>query len=116
MGRTVQLSHSSPLRWVVSDSDGGLVYMGAETLTGPGIGIGASEKDGPLKEKRYQGIGEMKEDSSLNDVIRKGFGPDAGVTQNTPHCCYKRPAGREGSDGGSATPGGFLAASRYVLN
>ena len=67
----------SYLRKVAAVGDGRLAYIGGETLIGSGTGIGIREEDGPLKEKLDHAISEMKEDGSLNELIRKWLGPDA---------------------------------------
>ena len=42
-----------------------------------GTGVGVREDDGPLKDKLDQAISEMKDDGSLNALIRKWLGHDA---------------------------------------
>ena len=62
---------------IVSASDGRLVFVGDEVPLDMGTGIGVREGDEPLKEKLDHAIRDMKEDGSLNDLIRKWFGEDA---------------------------------------
>ena len=63
------------------------VNAGKLTLVGPrveldsGIGVGIREDDSDLKEKLDRTIGAMKEDGSLNALIKKWFGPDAETFQ-----------------------------------
>ena len=51
--------------------------LGAEILLDNGTGIGVREDDVGLREKLDGAIGEMKQDGSLNDLIRKWFGESA---------------------------------------
>ena len=46
-------------------------------MLGSGTGMGVREDDTKLKEKMDRATREMKEDGSLNDLIRKWFGEDA---------------------------------------
>ena len=62
---------------IVSSSDGKLVFVGDEVNLDLGTGIGVREGDGPLKEKFDHAIRDMKEDGSLNELIRKWFGEEA---------------------------------------
>ena len=62
---------------IVAESEGKLVFVGAEILLDKGTGIGMREDDVGLREKLDGAIGEMKQDGSLNDLIRKWFGESA---------------------------------------
>ena len=42
-----------------------------------GTGVGVREDDGPLRDKLDQAISEMKDDGSLNALIRKWLGQGA---------------------------------------
>ena len=54
-----------------------MVIVGPEVLIGHGVGIGVRESDVDLKETLDQAITSMKDDGSLNDLIREWFGPKA---------------------------------------
>ena len=54
-----------------------MVIVGPEVLIGHGVGIGILESDVDLKEMLNQAITSMKEDGSLNELIREWFGPNA---------------------------------------
>ncbi len=58
-------------------NEGKLAVVGADVALDSGIGIGVREEDGELKEKLDQAISAMKEDGSLNALIRKWFDEDA---------------------------------------
>ena len=47
-------------------------------MIGSGIGIGVREEDSGLRDKMDRAIGEMKEDGTLNALIEKWLGPEAG--------------------------------------
>ena len=55
----------------------GLAVVGPDVPLDSGIGIGVREDDGQLKEKLDKAITAMKEDGSLNALIRKWFDEDA---------------------------------------
>ena len=61
----------------MAESEGKLVFLGTEILLDKGMGIGVREDDVGLREKLDGAIGEMKQDGSLNDLIRKWFGESA---------------------------------------
>ena len=67
----------SYLQDIVAESQGKLVFVGTEILLDKGTGIGMRENDVGLREKLDGAIGEMKQDGSLNDLIRKWFGESA---------------------------------------
>ncbi len=58
-------------------SEGKLAVVGPDVPLDSGIGIGVREDDGELKEKLDDAITAMKEDGSLNALIRKWFDEDA---------------------------------------
>ena len=61
----------------MEESGGRLALAGPRVALDSGIGVGVREDDGGLRDKLDQAIGAMKEDGSLNDLIRKWFGDDA---------------------------------------
>lgn len=60
----------------VRNSDGALAIVGHSVFLDKGIGIGLREDDTELRDKLNNGIGEMKDDGSLNTLIRKWFDED----------------------------------------
>lgn len=66
------------LKNFVEDSGGGLTFVGPEvTFDGQEASIGVRENDGELKRRLNAALGTMKDDGSLNELIRKWFGEDA---------------------------------------
>lgn len=63
---------------IAADSNGELVMLANEVQLGGGVGIGLRETDTELKEKMNAAIQSMKDDGSLNTMIKKWFG-DAAV-------------------------------------
>ena len=61
---------------IVRQSGGALDIVGPSVFLDMGIGIGLREGDTELRDKLDNGIGEMKEDGSLNTLIRKWFDDD----------------------------------------
>ena len=61
----------------IAESGDRLTVVGPDVALDSGIGIGVREDDGELKDKLNQAIGSMKEDGSLNTLIRKWFDADA---------------------------------------
>ena len=61
----------------VEESGGALVFVGDDVPLGGGIGLGLRESDTELKAKFDAAIQSMKDDGSLNELIRKWFGDDA---------------------------------------
>ena len=61
----------------MAQSGGKLVIVGPEVMLDSGIGIGVREGDGELKDKLDRAIEAMKEDGSLNDLIKKWLDEDA---------------------------------------
>ena len=47
-----------------------------EVSLGGGVGMGIRESDGDLKATMNKAISSMKEDGSLNALIKKWFGPE----------------------------------------
>ena len=68
-------SHSY-LKDIIAASDGQLDFVGPILFLSQGAGIGVREGDEELRDKLNQAIGSMKEDGSLNDLIRKWLGED----------------------------------------
>lgn len=66
------------VRPYVEDSND-LIFVGEQVFLDEGIGVGLRQSDNDLREKLDAAITEMKEDGSLNDLIRKHFGEDAQV-------------------------------------
>jgi len=64
------------LRPVVEESGGELMFVGEDVQLGGGIGLGLRESDTELKEKLDAAITSMKEDGSLNELLKKWFGED----------------------------------------
>ncbi|MDM7458647.1 MAG: transporter substrate-binding domain-containing protein [Paracoccus sp. (in: a-proteobacteria)] len=64
---------------IVNESNGQLVWVeGFDTIDlGEGIGMGLRQSDNELRETFDAQITAMKEDGSLNELIRKWFGEDA---------------------------------------
>lgn len=63
---------------IAGDSGGALVLLANEVQLGGGVGIGLRESDTALKDKFNAAIQSMKDDGSLNALIKKWFG-DAAV-------------------------------------
>ncbi len=64
---------------IVEDSNGELMFVGDDVALGGGVGMGLRESDTELKAKFDAAITSMKEDGSLNAMIKKWFGDDAAV-------------------------------------
>jgi polar amino acid transport system substrate-binding protein len=64
---------------IVAESNGELVWAGEDVQLGGGVGMGLRESDTELKAKFDAAIQSMKDDGSLNELIRKWFGEDATV-------------------------------------
>ncbi|MEM9549780.1 MAG: transporter substrate-binding domain-containing protein [Pseudomonadota bacterium] len=64
---------------LVEDSGGDLVFAGEDVPLGGGVGLGLRESDGELRDKFDAAITSMKEDGTLNTMIKKWFGEDATV-------------------------------------
>ena len=61
----------------LAEHPGRLALVGPEVQLGGGVGIGVREGDEELKGKLNEAIAVMKDDGSLNALIRRWFGPDA---------------------------------------
>ncbi|TMM50845.1 transporter substrate-binding domain-containing protein [Sulfitobacter sabulilitoris] len=61
---------------LVEDSAGELMFVGEEVALGGGIGMGLRESDTDLKEKFDAAITSMKEDGTLNAMLKKWFGEE----------------------------------------
>ena len=64
---------------ILAESGGQFVWAGEEVQLGGGVGMGIRESDTELKAKFDAGITAMKADVSLNELIRKWFGPDVDI-------------------------------------
>jgi len=62
---------------IVAESGGELVWAGQDVQIGGGIGVGVRESDTELKATFDKAIQSMKDDGSLNAMIKKWFGEDA---------------------------------------
>ncbi|MSU88068.1 transporter substrate-binding domain-containing protein [Rhodobacteraceae bacterium 2CG4] len=62
---------------IVEQSGGELEFVGEDVVLGDGIGVGLRESDGELKQKLDAAITQLKEDGTLNTLIRKWFGDEA---------------------------------------
>ena len=67
----------SYLQDIVAGSDGALAFVGPEVPLDKGTGIGVREGDDELRQKLDEAIEEMKQDGSLDNLIRKWFGEEA---------------------------------------
>lgn len=63
----------------VNESGGELVWVGEPIPLGGGIGMGLRQSDTELKGKFDAAIQSMKDDGSLNELIKKWLGADATV-------------------------------------
>ncbi len=61
----------------IAANEGRLAVVGPDVPLDSGIGIGVREEDGDLREKLNAAISAMKDDGSLNALIRKWFDEDA---------------------------------------
>ncbi len=64
-------------REFVAARAGGLAIVGPTLMLDTGVGIGVREGDSRLRNRLNRAIAAMKEDGSLNALIRKWFGPEA---------------------------------------
>ncbi|NIZ15223.1 transporter substrate-binding domain-containing protein [Phaeobacter sp. HF9A] len=60
---------------IVAENDD-IVWVGEPVPLGGGVGVGVRETDGELKDTLNAAITEMKEDGSLNEMLKKWFGED----------------------------------------
>ncbi|MEM6636666.1 MAG: transporter substrate-binding domain-containing protein [Pseudomonadota bacterium] len=61
----------------IAEQNGDLMIVGDPVMLGGGVGMGVRESDGELKEKMDAAISAMKDDGTLNTMIKKWFGEDA---------------------------------------
>ena len=61
----------------IAENGDRLAVVGPDVMLDTGIGIGVRETDGSLKDKLDRAIDSMKEDGTLNDLIRQWFDEDA---------------------------------------
>ena len=64
---------------IAADSNGELVVLANEVQLGGGVGVGLRETDTALKDKLNAAIQSMKDDGTLNTMIKKWFGDEAVV-------------------------------------
>ncbi|MDR5655172.1 transporter substrate-binding domain-containing protein [Ruixingdingia sedimenti] len=62
---------------IVAESGGALVFVGEDVFLDEGIGVGLRKSDSELREKFDAAITSMKEDGTLNPLIKKWFGEEA---------------------------------------
>ena len=61
----------------IAENEGRLALVGSEVVLGSGTAVGVREGDGRLKDNLDRAIDSMKEDGSLNVLIKKWLGPEA---------------------------------------
>lgn len=64
---------------IAAESGGQLVLLETDIQLGDGVGMGLRESDTELKAKFDAAIQSMKDDGTLNPLIKKWFGDDADV-------------------------------------
>ena len=64
---------------IAAESGGALVMLANEVQLGGGVGMGLRESDTELKDKFNAAIQSMKDDGTLNTMIKKWFGEEAAV-------------------------------------
>lgn len=64
------------LKPIVEESNGELMFVGEEIQLGGGVGMGLRESDTELKGKFDTAIQAMKDDGTLNTLLKKWFGDD----------------------------------------
>jgi len=64
---------------IVAESGGALVFTGPEPQLGGGVGMGLRQSDKELTAKFDKAIQSMKDDGTLNAMIKKWFGDNAVV-------------------------------------
>ncbi len=62
---------------IVAESNGELTFAGEDVKLGGGIGMGLRESDSELKAKFDAAIQSMKDDGTLNTMLKKWFGDEA---------------------------------------
>ncbi|MCB2129834.1 MAG: transporter substrate-binding domain-containing protein [Rhodobacteraceae bacterium] len=65
------------LKPIVDESGGELVFAGDDVSIGGGVGMGVRESDTELKGKFDAAIQSMKDDGTLNELLKKWFGDEA---------------------------------------
>ena len=70
------LADGDYLSSIIAESNGEFANVG-EVSIGGGVGMGIRESDGELKAKMNAAISSMKDDGSLNALIKKWFGFEA---------------------------------------
>ncbi|WP_151717658.1 transporter substrate-binding domain-containing protein [Gemmobacter serpentinus] len=63
----------------VNESNGALMFVGEDVPLGGGVGMAFRQSDDELRGKFDAAIQSMKDDGTLNPLIKKHFGPDAKV-------------------------------------
>ena len=61
----------------IAESEGRLALVEPEVILGSGTAAAVREGDGRLKDNLDRAIDSMKEDGSLNALIKKWLGPEA---------------------------------------
>ncbi|MHA6262688.1 transporter substrate-binding domain-containing protein [Arenibacterium sp. CAU 1754] len=61
---------------LVEESNGELVFVGDPVPLGGGVGMGLRESDGELRDTFDAAITSMKEDGTLNELLKKWFGEE----------------------------------------
>ena len=64
------------LKPIVDGSGGALVYVGEPIPLGGGVGAAFRDSDDALREQFDAAIQSMKDDGSLNEMLKKWFGDD----------------------------------------
>ncbi|MGR3757831.1 MAG: transporter substrate-binding domain-containing protein [Tranquillimonas sp.] len=64
------------LKPIAAESGGELMIVGDPVPLGDGIGLGLRESDSELKDKFDAAITSMKDDGTLNEMLKKWFGDD----------------------------------------
>ncbi|MEM9601388.1 MAG: transporter substrate-binding domain-containing protein [Pseudomonadota bacterium] len=72
------LADGEYLKPIVAESGGELEVLG-EVQIGGGVGMGIRESDGKLRDKMNAAIQSMKDDGSLNALLKKWFGDDTNL-------------------------------------
>ncbi len=67
------------LETYVAESGGELVFVGEDVQIGDGMGMGIRQSDDELRDTFNAAISEMKEDGSLNELIREWFGDELAI-------------------------------------
>jgi len=73
------LADKAFLETYVAESGGELVFVGEDVQIGDGMGMGIRQSDDELRDTFNAAISEMKEDGSLNELIREWFGDELAI-------------------------------------